>query len=80
MYTVLVIRLTIIFQQYSFLVTVYDQVDYGSASVTINVLDVNDNPPKVRDYVFTEFEENDPNIVGVIATVSFLCWLIEGSR
>ena len=72
---------TFIFQQYNFTVTVFDQINYGSADVTINILDVNDNPPKVNDYTFTSFTENDYSIVGVIETVSILtlCILIDSS-
>ena len=61
----------IVFQQYNFLVTVWDQMHSGSVNVTIDILDVNDNAPKVDDYNFLTFKENDYSIVGVIATVSF---------
>ena len=57
-------------QQYTFTVEVFDQVDKGSASVTINILDVNDNPPKISDYNFNDFLENNTDVIGVIKKVS----------
>ena len=49
---------------------VFDQVDKGSASVTIYILDVNDNPPEISDYEFNDFFENNTDVVGVIKNVS----------
>ena len=49
---------------------VFDQVDKGSASVTINILDVNDNPPEISDYEFNDFFENNTDVVGIIKNVS----------
>ena len=49
---------------------VFDQVDKGSASVTIYILDVNDNPPEISDYEFNDFFENNTDVVGIIKNVS----------
>ena len=57
-------------QQYTFTVEVFDQVDKGSASVTINILDVNDNPPKISDDEFNDFFENNTDVIGIIKNVS----------
>lgn len=51
-------------------VTVWDTNYSSSTTVTISVLDVNDNPPEVEDYDFDTFVENDASHVGIIQKVS----------
>lgn len=57
-------------KMYRFQVIVSDSNFTNTASVTINLIDVNDNPPAVADVWFQNFTENDPNTVGVFYTVT----------
>lgn len=57
-------------RQYNFTVIVSDQDHEGIANVTINILDVNDNPPKINNYDFLNFRENDASILGVIQVLN----------
>jgi hypothetical protein len=64
------------FQTYQFNVIVDDTKFSNTATVTVTVTDVNDNSPVVGNYNFNNFTENDPSVVGVIATVS----VVSGSE
>ena len=65
------------FQRYEFIVNVFDSIYSSTTTVTINVKNVNDNSPVVGNYKFEDFTEEDPGVIGPIATVSSFIWSVR---
>ncbi|XP_052798901.1 neural-cadherin-like [Mya arenaria] len=51
-------------RRYVFAIEVFDLKFTGRTNVTINIMDVNDNPPVVQSYTFDNITENDLSVVG----------------
>ena len=57
-----------------FEIEVSDSIFTSSTNVTINIVDVNDNPPVVQSYTFDNITENDLSVVNqVLVKVRYYC-------